>query len=196
MDIPVKIPYAQHRSQLKTGDLIFQSGTSLFSRLIRWVTRSPWSHAGMVIRFDSIDMVAMLESSAGKRWDMATKKYTKGVQISPLSARVLDAKTAVRPLKEPLDSEDLRRLGEFRNCIKGKKYESNFKELARAALDLGITRKNRENLSELFCSELVAEAYQCLGFLDHHKPSNEFTPSDLACMRSRFFEDDLIELTS
>jgi hypothetical protein len=37
-----------------------------------------------------------------------------------------------------------------------------------------------EDLTSLFCSELVAEAYQRLGLLDESTPSNEFTPADFS----------------
>ena len=41
--------------------------------------------------------------------------------------------------------------------------------------DLGA---NKEDLSAIFCSELVAEAYQSMGLLDKKHASNEFTPAD------------------
>jgi len=50
-------------------------------------------------------------------------------------------------------------------------------ELLKSAYD-GPFGKNEEDLSSLFCSELVAEAYQRLGLLTEGTPSNEFTPAD------------------
>jgi hypothetical protein len=42
---------------------------------------------------------------------------------------------------------------------------------------LGI---NKEDLSSLFCSELVAEAYQKMGLLTEQLPSNEYIPKDFS----------------
>jgi len=52
----------------------------------------------------------------------------------------------------------------------------------RSAYD-GFLGDNKEDLSSVFCSELVAEALQRLGVLYEHNedggyPSNEYTPAD------------------
>ncbi len=52
-------------------------------------------------------------------------------------------------------------------------------ELVKAAYD-GPFGRNTEDLSSLFCSELVAEAYQRLGLLSEAKPANEYTPADFS----------------
>ena len=53
-------------------------------------------------------------------------------------------------------------------------------ELVRAVWD-GPLGGNEEDLTSLFCSELVAEAYQSMGLLLPNEqggaPSNEYTPS-------------------
>ena len=54
--------------------------------------------------------------------------------------------------------------------------------MIKAAYD-GPLGHNQEDLSSLFCSELVAEAYQRLGLLPKPPqglPSNEYTPRDFA----------------
>ena len=60
-------------------------------------------------------------------------------------------------------------------------------ELLRAAWDRlgGLSRS--EDLSSLFCSELVAEAYQAMGLLDEPPrglPSNEYVPIDFSDRRA------------
>ena len=50
---------------------------------------------------------------------------------------------------------------------------------SKAAYD-GPLGHNEEDLSSLFCSELVAEAYQRIGLLTSAMPSNEYTPKDFA----------------
>ncbi len=52
-------------------------------------------------------------------------------------------------------------------------------QLFKSAYDF-IGGKNKRDTSSLFCSELVAEAYQQMGLLTLDIPSNEFTPADFA----------------
>ncbi|MQM32499.1 MAG: hypothetical protein CRU78_19210, partial [Candidatus Accumulibacter phosphatis] len=46
------LDYDQVRDQLRTGDIVFCSGTYFFSQAIRWFTRSVWSHVGIIYRDD------------------------------------------------------------------------------------------------------------------------------------------------
>jgi len=55
-------PYHEIKHEIRTGDLILCSGDALFSRMIRLVTGSPWSHVALVARVDAIDRVMVLES--------------------------------------------------------------------------------------------------------------------------------------
>jgi hypothetical protein len=64
--------YQQLRTQLRTGDLIFASGNYAFSRTIRYVTRSIWSHVGLIVC--THDRVLVLESIE-----------LVGVRLAPLS---------------------------------------------------------------------------------------------------------------
>jgi len=41
----------KHR-ELRAGDLLFHSGTGIFARLIKWFTKSEWSHVSMVLEPD------------------------------------------------------------------------------------------------------------------------------------------------
>ena len=54
--------YDQFRPKIKSGDLLFCSGSGVFSRMIQEVTKSTWSHVGFVMRLDTIDRVMVLES--------------------------------------------------------------------------------------------------------------------------------------
>lgn len=67
-----KAQYQDFRSQLNTGDLIFASGNYAFSRAIRRVTRSIWSHVGLIVC--THDRVLVLESIE-----------LVGVRLAPLS---------------------------------------------------------------------------------------------------------------
>ena len=78
----------------------------------------------------------------------------------------------------------LEALSALRLKLRDRPYETKKLELMRAALDGPFDRLgSSEDLSSLFCSELVAEAYQAMGILPEHgggKPSDEYTPGDFA----------------
>ena len=181
--MPESIGYAHLRPSLKTGDIVLMSGSSVFSRVIRKLTGSPWSHVGMVVRIEQFDTLLLWESTTnGHDKDVQTGTVKRGVQLVPLSKRVNDhdGGLAFRPLSRSLDDEELRKLNDFRRSEKDKGYDFDGLELLRAALDSGLFWSNREDLAAYFCSELIAETYQALGFLDETIPSNEYTPNDFS----------------
>lgn len=73
----------------------------------------------------------------------------------------------------------LETLSQFRQEMKGRPYEEDEIELIKAAYD-GPLGRNTEDLRSLFCSELVAEAYQRMGLLSDAQPANEYTPKDFS----------------
>lgn len=65
--------------------------------------------------------------------------------------------------------------------MEGRDYEKNVLELVRATRKgHGLFVKNEEDMSSVFCSELVANAYQQLGLLDTADSSNSFMPKDFS----------------
>ena len=78
-----------------------------------------------------------------------------------------------------------KQLLDFRKEVQGRPYEKNKMELILSAMDfqeeyLSFLRNKKEDLSSLFCSELVAEAYKRMGLLSDKLLSNEYTPDDFA----------------
>ncbi len=59
--LPV-LSYANLRTKLKSGDLLFASGDYLVSKAIQKVTGSPWSQVGIAFCLDSINRILLLES--------------------------------------------------------------------------------------------------------------------------------------
>ena len=55
-------PYAVARATVRNGDILMVSGNSLDSRIIRTVTRSVWSHVGLLWRVRDINRIFVLES--------------------------------------------------------------------------------------------------------------------------------------
>lgn len=74
----------------------------------------------------------------------------------------------------------------FRKEVQGRPYEQNKFDMICSAFDakyLDFLENDKEDLSSLFCSELVAEAYKRMGILETSKLSSEFTPDDFSSAR-------------
>lgn len=179
----MKQKYHEIRGELKTGDIVLFSGKGGISAGIKWATLSRWSHVGMILNLNEYDFITIWESTTlSNIADLDYKKPRKGVQLVPLSSRVNKYKgdIAIRQLQGvEFGVDGIRNLMQLRREVTGKEYEEDKIELIKAAYD-GPFGHNEEDLSSLFCSELVAEAYQRLGLLSEGKPSNEFTPSDFS----------------
>ena len=179
--------YNDIRTSLNTGDIVLFSGSGVISKTIQYFSRSFWSHIGMVIRDSEWDMLLLWESTTlSKVKDVESRGQRQGVAIRPMSDRLRDypvGKVAFRKLQNiTITGEMKQALIAFRNEIKGRNYEESKVELMRSAYD-GFLGKNEEDLSSVFCSELVAEALQRIGVLKEHDerggyPSNEYTPAD------------------
>jgi hypothetical protein len=151
--------YEDIRSSLKTGDVVLMGGSSIFSRAIRRLTRSKWSHVGMVMKVEEFDTLLLWESTTnGHDKDVQTGEVKRGVQLVP----------------------EITKLNKFRHSVKEKPYDFDGLELLRSAIESRLFWSNREDLSAYFCSELIAETYQTLGFLSEALPSNEYTPNDFS----------------
>ena len=178
-----KVYNEQMRAKLKTGDVILFSGKGGISAGIKWATLSRWSHVGMIVVLPEYNFVTVWESTTlSSLVDLDTNVPHKGVQLVPLSSRIegYGGDVAVRQLEGvTFDTEDVKKLMALRRELAAKDYEQNKIELIKAAYD-GPLGRNAEDLSSLFCSELVAEAYQRLGLISEDKPSNEYTPADFS----------------
>lgn len=191
--------YEDIRSELKTGDILLFSGKGGISDGIKFFTLSKYSHVGMVYRFeDTLDpkgSVFCWESTTlSDLKDADTGKLTKGVQRVELSERLERCfskgyEISVRQLSKALSNDMVLALNSFRHEVSGRPYEKDKIELLKAAYD-GIFGDNKEDLSSLFCSELVAEAYQKMGLLTEKMSSNEYIPKDFSTEKSLNLELD------
>ena len=179
--------YQDIRKSLKTGDIVLSSGKGGISTAIKWVTKSKWSHIGMVLRIPDYEMVLVWEATTlSNIADVRAGKARKGEQLVPLRERINKyvGEAVIRQLSVgnagqswKLTTAQTKNLAKLRSKFKGRPYEKSQRELLRAAYD-GPWGDNVEDFSSLFCSELVAAAYQTLGFLGGQLPANEFTPAD------------------
>jgi len=187
------VSYSSIRNELKTGDVVLFSGKGAFSDIIKYGTLSKWSHVGMILHISEYDFLTVWESTTlSNIKDLESGLPRKGVQLVPLSDRVqkYSGDISVRKLQgADLAQNSLRKLMELRKELRGKKYERSKMELFKSAYD-GPFGHNSEDLSSIFCSELVAEAYQRLGLLTEEKSSNEYTPADFSEKRMKELQGD------
>ncbi len=189
--------YENIRNDLKTGDILLFSGKGGISDGIKFFTLSKYSHVGMVYRFDNeLDPNGSLfcweSTTLSDLKDADTGKLTKGVQRVELSERLERCfakgyEISVRQLSKKLANDMILALNNFRHEVSGRPYETSKIELLKAAYD-GLFGDNKEDLSSLFCSELVAEAYQRMGLLTENLPSNEYIPKDFSEEKSLSLE--------
>lgn len=151
-----KVPYDHVRENLRSGDIVFCSGTYFFSGLIRRFTRSSWSHCGIVYRDDELGRVFILESET-----------LIGVRVAPLSKYLKDYHGRNRPYRgrivigrlqpEPA-ADDIRKAICFGMDELTKPYD-NF-EILRIAIRILLKKGRRNRDRKYICSELVYECFR------------------------------------
>lgn len=156
--LPV-VPYDRVRDHLRTGDLVFCSGSYLFSRAIQRFTRSVWSHVAIVYRDDSLQRVFVLESETGI-----------GVRLAPVSKYLRDYHGRRRPyrgqivvarVQPDVDVERVHKAISFGMDELTKPYDNS--EILRIALRILFRVSRRTRDRKYICSELVQECYRQAG---------------------------------
>jgi hypothetical protein len=114
------------------GDLVFQRSRSPQSAAIQWVTRSPWSHVGIVEREGGeivvIEALGRVSRTPWRAWVRRARRGGDYLVLRPRRLTVAQRQAAV---------------GEARRLL-GRRYDARF--------GWGDDR--------IYCSELVVKAYQ------------------------------------
>lgn len=158
------------RPELRSGDLFFASGNYLFSRGIRWLTRSKWSHVGIIIRIDEIDRILLLEcvEFAGVRLAPLSRYLVNYTSGRPYNGEIYIAKRINPSSKadELINPADKKTLVEVGSDLLALRY--NWKEIfqitALTIMMFGIGRTHfgrfkAKSTGEYICSGLV---YECM----------------------------------
>lgn len=176
-DRPVAL--AALSDHLQTGDILLFSGRTLVSRVIRFFTRSQWSHIGIVVRQPATGELFLWEATSSNTIDDVDYGHIpRGVQLVRLEEKVrsYDGLVAVRRL-----------IGVERNGVLLKRFSWLFKRLRRAPyrnymleylnVGLGLSRRAPHYV---FCSQLVAESYMRMRLLRPAKRSALYIPKDFS----------------
>jgi hypothetical protein len=171
--IPVaSLEYEAGRSHIQNGDVLMYRGRSLESRIIQWVTRSRYSHAGLAVWWN--DRLMVMEAVG------------RGVVVTPLSKNVkcysgwVEWFTSV----EEIPPDHRLRMVEFAQQELGKEYALwisvflGFRLLFHRDVE---TRDALRREGRLFCSHYVAETYNAVGRDLKKGVSDRFmSPGDIA----------------
>jgi cell wall-associated NlpC family hydrolase len=171
--LPVR-RYDAVRDDLRSGDLVFCSGSYFFSGLIQRFTRSVWSHVGIVYRDEQLERLFILESETGI-----------GVRLVPISKYLRDYHGRRRPYRgqivigrvnpEP-DAAKARQAVSFGMDLLTKPYD-NF-EILRIAARIAFRVGRRTQDRKFICSELVDECYRATG-IKFQRRDNYISPDDI-----------------
>ena len=161
------VAYAKARAMVQNGDLLLCSAHDPFSRLIRWSTKTPWSHIAVAYRIESLDRVMVFE---------AVEKI--GVRTVPLSTFISKTSEGTSPYPgqillardqrfEDLDDKKKRAMYDCAFAHLGDRFAPV--EIARIAMRLLFGRTGRKMprmlgaKDEFICSEYVAKCYAKAG---------------------------------
>jgi hypothetical protein len=167
-------PYEALRHTLQTGDIIFCSGSYLFSGLIQKFTGSVWSHVGIIYRDDALGRVFILESETGI-----------GVRLVPLSKYLRDYHGKRRPYRgqivigriEPgLEPTQAHRAVSYGMDLLTKPYDNW--EIIRIAMRIALRVGRRTRDRKYICSELVDECFNAAG-VKFSRPDNYISPDNI-----------------
>jgi hypothetical protein len=166
---------------LKLWGIGLFTGDDIWSAAIRNITESSWSHVALVLEDQTGDKYCF--ESTGSLEQIIKEKMLPQVQITrwPTKCEKYSGVIATRELaftKEGLN--DPKAIGFIVRSLLGKPYKRSLQTLINAATGSNAT----DDLSSMFCSELVAEVLKSLGCLNSgvsSKRSSNYLPKDF-CM--------------
>ena len=178
-------PYAAIRDEVKDGDLLLCSAYDAGSRVIRWATKSPWSHIAIAFRHREIHRVLALECVERIGVRVVTlsdfvSRTSSGVH--PYPGKILLARHA--QLADGLTADRLREMAKFAFDRLGDQF-SNL-ETAKIGLRILLGRFNLVMPrmigpdDEYICSEYVARCFARIGLKIPWDGLGFIAPSDFA----------------
>jgi hypothetical protein len=181
------IPYEESRSMMQPGDVIAFGGKGNFSEIIKWATRAPVSHVGVILQTRELDES---ERFFNQIIESTSLHGFNGVAISRFSDRLdsYEGEMWWLPLRQELRTTKFNRKAFYEFLFNQAKERKPYDmpQAIKSALDamdqlpFGVhgSTYNREDFSRFFCSELVAAGLEKAGVVGPVNAS-EVTPIDL-----------------
>ncbi|MBL0182487.1 MAG: hypothetical protein IPP96_09355 [Chitinophagaceae bacterium] len=175
------IPYEKIREHLRTGHIFFSSGSYAFSGAIQKLTKSTWSHVGVIYKDEELGRVLVLEAEP-----------SVGIRLIPLSNYLKNYKGTNRPYKGqiaiaqlnvPLEKQSLNKGISFGLDQLTRPYD-NF-EIFRIMVRILFHISKRERNKAYICSELVRDMFARAGVVMQYRdtyisPNNIWTDDRVA----------------
>lgn len=178
----MKIPslhYSQAENIIKDGDILLCAGNMWFSKLIRFATKSEWTHVAFILRADKINEIMVFESveSIGVR----TVPLSNYVSNYNGTGKPYDGKLMILRHKN-LQYAHIERMSKKAVRLLGHNY--SWSEIARTAYRIFINRKKdkcdiSDGDNEFICSEYAYECFNSVG-LTIPTSCGYITPGDFA----------------
>ncbi len=178
-------PYHLIRDQIRDEDILMCSANDVGSRMIRWATRSQWSHCAIAFRMREIDRVLVLECV-----------QRMGVRAVPMSDFIARTSSGVRPYPGRIvlarhqdfpsgpDQAGMAKIAAFAFTRLGAKF-SNL-ETVKIGLRIALGRLNAALPAlvvaddEYICSEYVAKCFESIGLPIAWNGEGFIAPGDIA----------------
>lgn len=188
---------------IKSGDIGFIEGYTFQAKILKGISRCPFTHAFLFLEMD--DNMYVLESKRGGVKginDFLSKREKDGISLTLVDKRFSDVREGcsigIRKITRKFNEEQNRIV--FKTYCKhhDKPFEKNKSEMIYSWYD-GPWGTNKEDISTFFCSEWVIFCLKEVGLLKTKKPCNEFTPGDLFRIQtndiknedSQFYENEI-----
>jgi hypothetical protein len=178
-------PYKAVRRMVRDGDLLLCSTNHAFARLIRWSTRSPWSHVAMAFRLEEIDRVIVLECV--EKIGVRAVPFSNFVAMSPLGKKPYPGKILLarhQGMSAKSRQAPLKRMAEFAFDRLGDRFSQM--EMTKIALRIVLGRfdvRLHPSLGpddEFICSEYVAKSFAKVGIEFPWDGQGFIAPADIA----------------
>ncbi len=168
------ILYQKYREQFKNGDILMFKGEGLLSSIIKWKTKSEYSHAGIVAWWN--DRLMVLEAIG------------KGVETRPISYALKHYHGSIDYFRSKdeagIKDADRSKMISFAQEQLGKEYAKRHlvKFFFKLLFNAKLSKKDKSGpVSKFFCSQYVSAIYQKAGFDLKMNLSDKFTsPNEIA----------------
>ncbi|MBD2325546.1 hypothetical protein [Alkalinema sp. FACHB-956] len=188
LDRPSEISYAALQLKIQPGDVLVFSGSDIPSNVVKIATQSDHVHVAIVFSVDRTndegDNILIAESHIDTSLpSVGTGQHNFGAQLQWLSHRIAASQTPVRwaALHPPLSESEIRHLQAWLWEIEQQQVSYDFVQAIGAGMDAmdDLCGGNPQDLSALFCSELVTYALQTVNRIDASINPSEQTPADV-----------------